>query len=101
MSSVPTAPLVAAGLVGGFATARYTHRRELGGALFAAVGAWCARSWLRTAGPATTGVLVGTYVVAMGGSHPLAKRIGPWPSVAVVSAVSAGAAYALADRHPS
>lgn len=98
MSSVPTAPLVAAGLVGGFAAARYTHRRELGGAVFAAVGAWCARSWLRTSGPGTTGLLLGTYVAAMGGSHPLAKWLGPWPSVLAVTAVSAGATYALADR---
>ena len=98
MSPAPTAPLVAAGLVGGFAAARYTHRRELGGALFAAAGVWCARSWLRTSGPRTTGVLLGTYVAAMGGSHPLAKRIGAWPSVVAVTAVSAGAAYALADR---
>lgn len=98
MSPVPTAPLVATGLVGGFAAARYTHRRELGGALFAVAGAWCARSWLRTSGPGTTGLLLGTYVAAMGGSHPLAKRIGAWPAVAAVTAVSAGAAYALADR---
>jgi hypothetical protein len=28
----------------------------------------------------------------MGGSHPLAKRIGAWPAVAVVTAVTVGAA---------
>jgi hypothetical protein len=95
---VPTAPLVAAGLVGGFALARYTGRRELGGALFAAAGAVCARSWLRSSGPGVMGVLLGTYAAAMGGSHPLAKKVGPWPSVALVSAVASGAAYALADR---
>ena len=31
-------------------------------------------------------------MAAMGGSHPLARRIGPWPSVAVVTAVTVAAA---------
>jgi hypothetical protein len=98
MSSAPTAPLVAAGLVGGFATARYTGRRDLGGVVLAAAGAACARSWLRSSGPGVSGVLLGTYLVAFGASHPLAKKIGAWPSVGVVTAAAAGAAYALADR---
>ena len=34
----------------------------------------------------------------MGVSHPLAKRIGTWPSVLGVTAAAAGAAWALADR---
>lgn len=98
MSEPPTAPLVAAGLVGGFAAARYSGRRELGGAVFAAVGALCARSWLRSSGPGVMGILLGTYAAAMGGSHPLAKKLGAWPSVLAVSAAAAGAAYGLADR---
>ncbi|WP_430787385.1 hypothetical protein [Actinoplanes sp. G11-F43] len=32
-------------------------------------------------------------------SHPLAKRIGSWPSVLTVSALTAAAAYAASDRH--
>ena len=98
MPKLPTAPLVAAGLVGGFAAARYTGRRDLGGAVFAGVGAVCARSWLRSSGPGVMGVRLGTYTAAMGGSHPLAKKLGPWGSVLAVSAVAAGAAYGLADR---
>jgi hypothetical protein len=35
--------VAALGLVGGFLVARRTGRRDLGGVLFAAVGAWCAR----------------------------------------------------------
>jgi hypothetical protein len=31
-------------------------------------------------------------------SHPLAKKIGAWPAVLTVAAVSAGAAWALNDR---
>ncbi|WP_375486977.1 hypothetical protein [uncultured Jatrophihabitans sp.] len=97
-SPVPTAPAVAAGLIGGFAAARYSGRRELGGAVLAGAGAWCARSWLRSSGPGVMGVLLGTYVGAFGGSHGLAKKIGAWPSVLTVTAVASGAAYALADR---
>lgn len=98
MKRLPTAPLVAAGLVGGFAAARYTGRREIGGAVFAVAGAICARSWLRSSGPGVMGVLLGTYAAAMGGSHPLAKKLGPWPAVLAVSAVASGAAYGLADN---
>jgi hypothetical protein len=88
-----TAPLVssavaASGLVGGFMVARSTGRRELGGLLFAAAGAWCARDWYRASGPAAAAGLSALYAAAMGGSHPLAKRIGAWPSVATVTAVT-------------
>lgn len=96
--SAPTAPLVAAGLVGGFAAARYSGRRELGGAVLAAVGGVCGRSWLRSSGPGVMGLLLGVYAAAFGSSHPLAKKIGPWPSVLAVTAVASGTAYALADR---
>lgn len=98
MPTIPTAPLVAAGLVGGFATARYTKRRALGGAVLAAAGALAARSWLRTSGPGVTALLLGTYAAAFGGSHPLAKQIGAWPSVITVTALTSTATYALADR---
>ena len=98
MATFPTAPIVAAGLVGGFAAARYTGRRELGGAVLAAAGALCGRSWLRSSGPGVMGLLIGMYAAAFGGSHPLAKKIGAWPSVLAVTAVASGITYALADR---
>ena len=97
----PTAPLVAAGLIGGFAAARYSVRRDLGGAVFAAAGAACARRWLRSSGPGVAGVLLGVYSAAMGGSHPLAKKIGAWPAVLAVSAAASGITYALGDRSPA
>ncbi|MDA8044216.1 MAG: hypothetical protein M0Z30_03105 [Actinomycetota bacterium] len=77
------------GLVAGFAVARTTKRREVGGAVFATAGAWCARRWWKTLGPGPTVGLVGIYAGAMGGSHPLAKRIGAWPSVMAVSGLTA------------
>jgi hypothetical protein len=95
MSGTPTSlssAVAALGLAGGFLVARRTGRRDLGGALFAAAGAWCAQDWYRASGPAAAASLTAVYVAAMGGSHPLARRIGAWPSVAVVTAVTVAAA---------
>ncbi|MEO9140039.1 MAG: hypothetical protein ABI345_13350 [Jatrophihabitans sp.] len=98
MKSNPTAPVVAVGLIGGFATAKYSGHRELGGVVLGGAGAWCARNWLKSSGPGTMGVLLGTYLAAFGASHALAKKLGAWPSVFAVTAVASGAAYAAADR---
>jgi hypothetical protein len=93
-----TSPVVASGLIGGFAIARYSGRRELGGIFLAACGAWSGREWNRAGGPALAAGLGLTYVAAFGVSHPLAKKIGAWPSVFAVTAVAAGAAAITADR---
>lgn len=95
--NVSTAAVVSLGLLGGWLTARETGVRPLGGAVLAAAGGWAARSWLAKTGPATTAALTGLYVGAFGASHPLAKKIGSWPAVGVVTAATAGAAYALSD----
>jgi hypothetical protein len=81
----------AAGLVGGFAVARYTGRRNAGGAVFAVAGAWCAREWARRSGGVAAAGMSALYLTAMGGSHPLAKKLGAWPSVLTVAAVTAAA----------
>jgi hypothetical protein len=94
----PTAPVVAAGLVGGFAIARYSGRRELGGLFLAGCGAWSGREWARKGGPGLAIGLGLTYAGAFGVSHPLAKKIGAWPAVFTVTVAAAGAAAALADR---
>lgn len=84
-----TAPLVVIGLVGGYATAAYTGIRPLGGAVLLAAGALAARGWVKElgVGPAI-GLGVG-YLAAFGLSHPLAKQIGAWPAVGVVTAAAA------------
>jgi hypothetical protein len=84
--------VAALGLTGGFLVGRWTGRRDLAGALFAAAGAWCARDWYRASGPAAALGLSALYAASMGGSHPLAKRIGAWPSVITVTAVTVAAA---------
>jgi hypothetical protein len=87
----PSSAVAALGLAGGFLAGRWTGRRDLAGALFAAAGAWCARDWYRSSGLAAAAGLSALYTAAMGGSHPLAKRVGAWPSVAVVTAVTVAA----------
>lgn len=98
LPELPASVVSAAGLLGGFATARYTKRRGIGGAVFAAGGAWCARKWLRTSGPVATAGLTALYVAAMGGSHPLAKTLGPWRSVIAVAAATAVASELVTHR---
>ena len=95
--SVHTAPVVALGLVGGWLTARETGIRPLGGVVLAAAGLYAGRTWLARRGPATTAALGATYVLGFGLSHPLAKKIGPWPAVLSVTAAAAGAAALLSD----
>ena len=95
--SIFTAPIVGGSLIGGYVVARFTKKRPLGGVVLAAGGVAAARQWRRQ-GTAVTVVLLGTYLGGFGASHPLAKKIGAWPSVFTVAALSAGASYVLADR---
>lgn len=95
---VQSAPVAALGLVGGFLAARETGIRPLGGVVLAAAGAYAGRTWLAKSGPVGTAALSALYVGGFGASHPLAKKIGAWPSVLTVAAVSAGASYLVADR---
>jgi hypothetical protein len=87
-----TAPLVVAGLVGGYATARYSKKRPLGGVVLAAAGGAAAKQWAVRLGSGRAVVLGAVYLGGFGASHPLAKKIGAWPAVGVVTAVAAGAA---------
>ncbi|RNE48368.1 hypothetical protein [Corynebacterium alimapuense] len=94
---VSTASVVTLGLIGGWVTARETGIRPLGGVVLAAAGYWAARSWVATSGPVTATALTALYVGAFGASHPLAKKIGPWPAVLTVTAVAGGAACVVSD----
>jgi hypothetical protein len=98
MPTMPTAPVVATGLIGGYAAARHAGRPALATAVFAASGTWCARSWLQSSGRRVSGILLGTYLAAFGISHPLAKKIGAWPSVLAVAAAAAATTASLADH---
>lgn len=97
-TSVSTAPVVALGLLGGYLTARESGIRPLGGVVLGAAGVLAGRTWLAKRGVPVTVALSALYVLGFGASHPLAKKIGAWPSVLVVTAASAGASWVLVDR---
>jgi hypothetical protein len=98
LTRVPTAPLLAGGLVGGFTLAQRTGVRPLGGAAMLAANAVAARQWYAVGGVPLTAGLTAAYWAAMGVSHPLAKKVGTWPSVIGVTAAASAAAWLLADR---
>jgi hypothetical protein len=100
MARVPTAAVAAGSLIGGYVVARETGVRPLGGVVLLGGGVWCTRSWLQMRGPVVAGTLLLVSVAGFAGSHPLAKRVGAWPAVLSVSAVTAVAAWGLADRRP-
>lgn len=95
---VSTAPLVAVGLVGGWIIARESGVRPVGGLVLAGAGGLAGRTWLVRNGPGVAGLLGGVYLAAFGAAHPLARRIGAWPSVLTVTTAAATAAHLLSDR---
>lgn len=96
--ALPTAPVVAVSLVGGYLVARETKIRPLGGVVLAAGGALAGREWARRVGPVGTAALSAVYLGSFGASHPLAKKIGAWPAVLSAAGVSAAAAWVVSDR---
>ncbi|WP_405664285.1 hypothetical protein [Streptomyces sp. RK9] len=95
---IPSAPLAAAGLVGGYAVARFTKKRPLGGAVLAVAGAVAAQQWRRQAGAKAAAALSVAYVAGFAGSHPLAKKVGAWPAVFGVAGSVALASWVVVDR---
>ncbi|WBO66059.1 hypothetical protein [Streptomyces camelliae] len=98
MAKVPSAVVAGAGLVGGYGVARWTKKRQLGGAVLAVAGVAAAQQWRKQAGVKAAGALSAAYVAAFAGSHPLAKKVGAWPSVFGVAGAVALASWAVADR---
>ena len=94
---VNTAAVTAVGLIGGWLAARESGIRPLGGVLLGVAGVWAARTWYARHGWVAAAGLSALYVGAFGLSHPLAKRIGAWPSVLAVTAVASGTAYLVSD----
>jgi hypothetical protein len=101
LERVPTAPIAAAGLVAGFGVAVASGSRPLGGAVLAACGLACIAVWLRRDGTRVTVQLTATGLVAFAISHLLGRVIGAWPSVIVVSAVTAALCWRLSDSRLS
>jgi hypothetical protein len=84
-----TAPLAAAGLIGGYAVAVATGSRPLGGLVLAACGLVCIAAWLRRDGRRTATLLTIAGLAAFALSHVIGLIIGPWPAV-LLAAASAG-----------
>ena len=97
-ADVTTAPIAALGLIGGFVAARESGVRPLGGVVLGAAGLYAGRTWVAKAGGAGAAGLAAVYLGGFGASHVLAKKIGGWPSVLAVAAVSAAASWVVADR---
>lgn len=98
MTKTPTSVLTAVGLIAGYAVASTSGNRRLGGAVAAAGLGLSWEAWRRRAGMGTACALATTYVAALGGSHPLAKKIGAWPSVLTVATAMGVAAHCFGDR---
>ncbi|MGI8311245.1 hypothetical protein [Saccharopolyspora sp. ASAGF58] len=96
--STPSSLLTSAGLIGGFAVARATKHRHWGGVVAAGAGLGAMEACRRRTGVAPALALGATYAAALTGSHPLAKKIGAWPSVLAVTGATAVAAHLLAKR---
>jgi hypothetical protein len=97
VAAAPTWPVAAGSLALGFAVAQATGVRPLGGLVLIAGAGWCALRWRERAGLPKAAGLLGLYVAAFAGSHVLGHAIGAWPAVAVVSAITGAAAYAVSD----
>src|ERR1700759_4758414 len=101
---VATAPLAATGLIAGFAVAVASGSRPLSGAVIgpggpvrAACGLACSSVWHKRDGRSVAIRLTGVGLAAFVLSHLLGLVIGAWPSVLVVSAVTAALCWRLSD----
>ena len=87
--------LAALTLIIGFAVASLTGNRALGGIVLVIGGAVCAWLWWRLAGPWRAAACVAIAGIAFVVSHQLGAILTSWGSVVLVSAVTAGATYAI------
>jgi hypothetical protein len=94
---MPTSLLAAVGLIAGFGTAVGSGSRPLGGAVMAAFGLTCIYFWVKRDGTniAVRLTLVGLAAFVL--SHVLGLLIGAWPSVLLVSVVTAWACWRWSD----
>jgi len=101
MRRIPTAPVAAGSLIVGYAVAVGTGSRPVGGIVMLVGGLWCARVWTRRHGVRTATRLASFGLGAFILSHVLALAVGAWPSVLLVSAAMAAAAWTWSDARPA
>lgn len=98
---LPTAPIGAIALIGGYGVAVATGSRPLGGVFLALCGAVCMATWARRDGwrTAITLTIVGLSAFAL--SHLVALVIGAWPAVVLMAAAASAVCWRLSDaRRP-
>lgn len=96
--SLPTWIVAAGSLIAGFGVAELTGVRAIGGVVLFLGALWCGLRWKAARGLPVALLLVAVFLAAFALSHRLGDEIGSWPSVFVVSAVTALCAWALVDR---
>jgi hypothetical protein len=94
---LPTAPLAAAGLIGGFGVAVGSGSRPLGGLVMVVCGVPCVAAWAQRDGRRTAAWLTAAGLFAFAASHGLGLVIGAWPSVLLVSAATAVLYWRVSD----
>jgi hypothetical protein len=97
LARLPTAPLSALGLIGGFGLAVGTGSRPVGGVFMAVCGLPCIAAWVRRDAGRTAAALTAVGLGAFAASHILGHVIGAWPAVLAVSAVTAGCCWRFSD----
>lgn len=97
MRTLPTAPIAATGLIGGFAVALLSGSRALGGLVLALCGLACIAIWLRRDGQQTAIRLTIAGLLAFAFSHLLGLIIGAWPAVLLTAAGTAMLCWRLSD----
>lgn len=94
---VPTSLLAPTGLIAGFGAAVASGSRPLGGLVMAAFGLTCIYFWVRRDGAMTAVRLTLVGLAAFVMSHVIARALGAWPSVLLVSALTAWACWKWSD----
>ncbi len=98
MRNLPTAPIAATGLIGGFAVAVGSGSRALGGLVLAICGLACIAIWLQRDGHQIAIRLTIAGLLAFALSHLLGLIIGAWPAVLVTAAGTAALCWRASDR---
>jgi len=81
----------------GFGVAQFTGNRPLGGVVLLVGAAVCGFRWWKSSGTSAVIACEAVFLVAFAVSHPLAKQIGAWPSVAIVAITTVALSYLIAS----
>ncbi len=99
--TLPTAPIAAAALIGGYGVVVASGSRALGGVVLIALGLVCVAISASRDSRRTTALLVAVGLLAFALSHVLGLLIGAWAGVLLAALGTAGACWRLSDlRRP-